>query len=164
MKSVTTATLEVAYQETGPASGRPVILLHGFPDDIHAYDEVVPPLAEAGYRVIVPYLRGYGPTRFRDPAALRSGQQGALGADLLQLMDALAIERAWLAGYDWGGRAACVVSRRWRRRSRNSRSALTRLAARATLSRDAGEGIPNPIPSPASRERGVTTAEPGITG
>jgi pimeloyl-ACP methyl ester carboxylesterase len=74
-KTILTATLEIAYQEYGPPDGSPVILMHGFPDDVHAYDGVAPPLAESGWRVIVPYLRGYGPTRFRDPETLRSGQQ-----------------------------------------------------------------------------------------
>src|SRR5215831_16928761 len=113
LKSVRTTVLDIAYEETGPADGRPVILLHGFPDDIHAYDEVAPPLATAGWRVIVPYLRGYGPTRFLDPHTPRSGQQAALGCDLLDFLEALGVERAALAGYDWGGRAACIVSALW---------------------------------------------------
>lgn len=105
--------LDVAYEESGPRDGAPVILLHGFPYDARAYDEVAPVLAAAGCRVIVPYLRGYGPTRFVDDATPRSGQQGALAADLLALMDALAIPRAILAGFDWGGRAACIVAALW---------------------------------------------------
>jgi pimeloyl-ACP methyl ester carboxylesterase len=108
-----TPVLDIAYAESGPAAGRPVVLLHGFPDDVHAYDQVAPPLAAAGYRVIVPYLRGYGPTRFRDAIIPRSGEQAALGHDLLDLIDALGLERPILAGYDWGGRAACVVSALW---------------------------------------------------
>jgi pimeloyl-ACP methyl ester carboxylesterase len=102
--------LEIAYLEYGPASGWPCITGHGFPYDVHAYAETAPLLAEAGARVIVPYLRGYGPTRFLEAETLRSGEQAALGADLLALMDALKIERAVLCGYDWGGRAACVVA------------------------------------------------------
>ena len=117
MKTVRTATLEIAYEESGPAAGRPVILLHGFPDDVHAYDGVAPLLAKAGCRVLVPYLRGYGPTRFRDPKTPRSGQQAALGRDLIDFMDALGLERAILAGYDWGGRAACVVAALWPERA-----------------------------------------------
>jgi pimeloyl-ACP methyl ester carboxylesterase len=113
MKTVRTATLEIAYEESGPIEGRPVILLHGFPDDVHAYDGVAPPLAAAGWRVLVPYLRGYGPTRFLDAATLRSGQQAALGRDLTDLMDAVGLDRAVLAGYDWGGRAACIVAALW---------------------------------------------------
>ncbi|MFY9137763.1 alpha/beta fold hydrolase, partial [Zwartia sp.] len=93
--------------------GTPVFLMHGFPYDIHAYAEVAPLLAQAGCRVIVPYLRGYGPTAFLSPVTPRSGEQAALGADLLALMDALAIPQALLAGYDWGGRAACVVAALW---------------------------------------------------
>jgi pimeloyl-ACP methyl ester carboxylesterase len=110
VKTAQTSILDIAYEESGPASGRPVLLMHGFPDDVHAYDRVAPPLAAFGYRVIVPYLRGYGPTRFRSPATLRSGQQAALGHDLLDLIDALDLEKPILAGYDWGGRAACIVA------------------------------------------------------
>jgi pimeloyl-ACP methyl ester carboxylesterase len=113
MKTVRTATLEIAYEESGPAAGPPVVLLHGFPDDVRAYDGVAPSLVEAGWRVIVPYLRGYGPTRFLDPGTPRSGQQAALGRDLVDFLDALGLERAALAGYDWGGRAACIVAALW---------------------------------------------------
>jgi pimeloyl-ACP methyl ester carboxylesterase len=88
----------------------PIILLHGFPDDAHAYDRVAPPLAEVGHRVLVPYLRGYGPTRFLDAATPRMAQQAAIGQDLLDFMDALGVRSAALSGYDWGGRAACIVS------------------------------------------------------
>lgn len=105
--------LDIAYHQAGPVGGPPVLLMHGFPYDIHAYAEVVPLLAAQGCRVIVPYLRGFGPTRFRSPDTPRSGEQAALGADLLALLDALAIPRAVLAGYDWGGRAACVVAALW---------------------------------------------------
>ena len=113
LRSVQAGVLDVAYFESGPADGTPVFLMHGFPYDIHAYVEVAPVLAAQGCRVIVPYLRGFGPTRFLSDATPRSGEQAALGADLLALMDALAIERAVLAGYDWGGRAACVVAALW---------------------------------------------------
>src|SRR3954470_14325242 len=116
LRHIKAGVLEVAYEESGPAHGTPVFLLHGFPYDIHAYGEVVPLLAAAGCRVIVPYLRGYGPTRFLRDDTPRSGEQAALGADLLALMDALAVPRAVLAGYDWGGRAACVVAALWARR------------------------------------------------
>lgn len=108
-----TATLEIAYEQHGPDDGDAIVLLHGFPYDPRCYDEVAPPLAERGYRVIVPYLRGYGPTRFLRADTMRSGQQAALAADLRDLMDALAIGRAALAGYDWGGRAACIVAALW---------------------------------------------------
>jgi len=110
MKTIRTPTLEIAYEESGPADGSPVVLLHGFPDDVRAYDGVAPALAAAGWRVIVPYLRGYGPTRFLDRQTPRSGQQAALGHDLLDLLEALGVKRAALAGYDWGGRAACVAA------------------------------------------------------
>lgn len=112
-KTVEAGVLSVAYRAYGPPDGWPCILGHGFPYDVHAYDEVAPLLAEAGARVIVPWLRGYGPTRFLSPDTPRSGEQAALGADMLALMDALGIERAVLAGYDWGGRAACIISALW---------------------------------------------------
>ncbi len=118
MKRITAGVLDIAYLESGPAEGAPVILLHGFPYDVHAYDDVAGRLAGAGRRVIVPYLRGYGPTRFLSADTPRSGQQGALGADLLALMDALEIPSAVLAGYDWGGRAACIVAALWPERVR----------------------------------------------
>ena len=110
VRFVDAGLLRVAYLEWGPPGGAPVILLHGFPYDVHSYDVVAAKLAEAGMRVIAPWLRGYGPTRFRSAETPRVGQQAALGGDLLALMDALKIPRATLAGYDWGGRAACVVA------------------------------------------------------
>ena len=112
-KTINTSVLAVAYLEYGPASGWPCIMGHGFPYDAHAYDQAAPILAQAGARVIVPYLRGYGPTRFLNAETPRSGEQAALGADLLDFMDALKIERAVLGGYDWGGRAACIVAALW---------------------------------------------------
>ncbi len=118
LKTVRTKLLEIAYEESGPAYGATVILLHGFPDDVRAFDGVVPPLAAAGYRVLVPYLRGYGPTRFLDPTTPRSGQQAAIGEDVRDLMDALGVRRAALAGYDWGGRAACIAAALWPERVR----------------------------------------------
>jgi pimeloyl-ACP methyl ester carboxylesterase len=117
-KHVRTSTLDVAYEESGAAGGVPVFLMHGWPYDPRCYDEVIPPLAAAGCRIIVPYLRGFGATRFLAAETPRSGQQAALGNDLRELMDALAIERAVLAGYDWGGRAACIVAALWPERVR----------------------------------------------
>jgi pimeloyl-ACP methyl ester carboxylesterase len=113
LRHVDAGPLDVAYYETGPANGPVAVLLHGFPYDIHSYVDVAPMLASQGCRVIVPYLRGYGPTRFRDQATPRSGEQAAMGADLMALMDALKIQRAVFAGYDWGGRAACVGAALW---------------------------------------------------
>ena len=112
-KKINAGLLEVAYEESGPADGTPVILLHGFPYDIHAYDEVSRLLAAERCRVFVPYLRGYGPTRFLSPDTPRSGQQAVLAHDLLDLMDALNVKRALLGGFDWGGRSCCIVSALW---------------------------------------------------
>ena len=115
-RQLAAGVLDMAIHEDGPADGPPVLLMHGFPYDIHAYAEVAPLLAARGCRVVVPYLRGFGPTRFASAATPRSGEQAALGADLLALMDALGIGRAVLAGYDWGGRAACIVAALWPQR------------------------------------------------
>jgi pimeloyl-ACP methyl ester carboxylesterase len=123
LRRVRTSVLEIAYEESGPAAGVAVLLMHGFPYDPRTYDEMVPSLVEVGCRVIVPYLRGYGPTSFLLSDTLRSGQQAALGNDLKELIDALAIERAVLAGYDWGGRAACIVAALWPDRVRGLVSA-----------------------------------------
>jgi pimeloyl-ACP methyl ester carboxylesterase len=108
--SVRTPTLEIGYEAHGPARGLPIVLLHGFPDDVRAFDGVAPPLTSAGYRVLIPYLRGYGATRFLDAAAPRMAQQAAIGQDLLDFLDALGVTTAALAGYDWGGRAACIAA------------------------------------------------------
>ncbi|MGK9167865.1 alpha/beta hydrolase [Inquilinus limosus] len=118
LKRIDAGVLNVAYEETGDPSGWPAVLLHGFPYDIHSYDEVAPGLAARGARVIAPYLRGYGPTRFLSPETPRSGEQAALGHDLLTLLDALGIESAVLGGHDWGGRAACIVAALWPERAR----------------------------------------------
>ena len=109
-RSIQTPVLNIGFEETGNPSGFPIILLHGFPDDVQAYDEVAPPLAAAGYRVLVPYLRGYGPTRFRDAAAPRMAEQAAIGQDVIDFADALGSPRFAVAGYDWGGRAACIAA------------------------------------------------------
>ena len=118
LKHIRTATLDIAYEESGPADGTPVLLMHGWPYDVRTYDEVAPLLTAAGCRVLVPYLRGFGPTRFLSDDTPRSGQQAALGNDLREFMDAHEIERVALAGYDWGGRAACVVAALWPERVR----------------------------------------------
>ncbi len=118
LKRVRTRTLEIAYEESGPEAGVPVLLMHGFPYDPRAYDDVVPRLVAAGCRTIVPYLRGFGPTRFLSADTPRSGQQAAMGRDLLDLMDALDLPSAALAGFDWGGRGACVAAALWPERVR----------------------------------------------
>jgi pimeloyl-ACP methyl ester carboxylesterase len=118
IKHIHTATLDVSYEESGKPDGTPVFLIHGWPYDPRCYDEVVPLLVAAECRVIVPYLRGFGATRFLSTETPRSGQQAALGNDLRELMDALGVESAVLAGYDWGGRAACIVAALWPQRTR----------------------------------------------
>src|SRR5260221_4747870 len=110
VKTVRTSVLEIGYHESGEATGFPVILLHGFPDDAHAYDGVAPLLAKAGYRALAVYLRGFGPTRFLDPAISRTAEQAAIGQDVIDFADALSLPRFAVAGFDWGGRAACVAS------------------------------------------------------
>jgi pimeloyl-ACP methyl ester carboxylesterase len=118
IKHARTSVLDIAYEEHGPADGVPVFLMHGFPYDPRSYDAVVPHLTAQGCRTIAPYLRGFGPTRFLSDETMRTGEQAALGNDLKELMDALGIERAFLCGYDWGGRACCVVSALWPERVR----------------------------------------------
>lgn len=113
LRLVDAGVLSIAYYEEGPADGPVVVLLHGFPYDIHSFVDVAPMLAARGCRTIVPYLRGYGPTRFRDEKTPRSGEQAAIGADLIALINALGVKRGVFAGYDWGGRAACVAAALW---------------------------------------------------
>jgi len=117
IETIRAGALDVAFLDVGPPSGTPVVLLHGFPYDVWAYDEVMSLLAEEGCRAIVPYLRGFGPTRFASAQTMRSGQQAVLASDLVALLDALELPAAILAGYDWGGRAACIVSALWPKRS-----------------------------------------------
>jgi pimeloyl-ACP methyl ester carboxylesterase len=109
-KSIQTPVLTIGYEESGNAQGFPIILLHGFPDDARAFEAVAPPLVKAGHRVLVPYLRGYGPTRFRDTAAPRMAEQAAIGQDIIDFADALRLPRFAVAGYDWGGRAAAIAA------------------------------------------------------
>jgi pimeloyl-ACP methyl ester carboxylesterase len=109
-RSIQTPVLDIAYEEWGNPQGFPIVLLHGFPDDVHAFDQVAPPLAKAGHRVLVPYLRGYGPTRFRDASAPRMAEQASIGQDLIDFADALHLKQMALAGYDWGGRAAAIAA------------------------------------------------------
>jgi pimeloyl-ACP methyl ester carboxylesterase len=113
LKQIDAGVLNIGYAEAGRPEGRAVILLHGWPYDIHTYVEVAPLLAAAGYRVIVPYLRGYGTTRFLSNETIRNGQQSALAVDVIALLDALRIERAILAGCDWGARTANIVAALW---------------------------------------------------
>ena len=118
LEHVRTPVLDIAYEHDGPAGALPIILLHGYPYDVRAFDDVVAILAGAGLRTIVPYLRGYGPTRFLSPDTPRSGEQASIGQDLFDLLSAKQIEQAVLAGFDWGARAACIVAAVWPERVR----------------------------------------------
>jgi pimeloyl-ACP methyl ester carboxylesterase len=113
LKQIDAGLLNVGYAEAGPAGGPPVILLHGWPYDIHSFVDVTPMLAQAGYRVIVPYLRGYGTTRFLAAETMRNGEPSAVAVDIIALMDALKIEKATLAGFDWGARTANIIAALW---------------------------------------------------
>jgi pimeloyl-ACP methyl ester carboxylesterase len=139
LKQIDAGDLNVGYAEAGPADGRPVILLHGWPYDIHSYVDVAPLLASAGFRVIVPYLRGYGTTRFLSNETPRNGEQAALAVDVIKLMDALKIEKATLGGYDWGARSADIVAALWPERCK----ALVSVSGYLIGSQQAGE-VPLP--------------------
>lgn len=118
IKQISAGDLDIGYAEDGPAEGPPVILLHGWPYDIHSYVDVAPMLVQRGFRVIVPYLRGFGSTSFRSAATVRNGQQAALASDVIALMDALDIPDAVIGGFDWGARSACAVAALWPERCR----------------------------------------------
>ncbi len=109
VRTIQTGVLTIGYEVSGDSAGFPIVLLHGFPYDVRAWDGVVPPLVDAGYRVLAPYLRGYGPTRFRDPSTPRLAEQAAIGQDVIDFADALGLEQFALAGFDWGNRAACIT-------------------------------------------------------
>lgn len=142
LKVVDADFLRVGYLEAGNPSGPVALLLHGWPYDIHSFAEVVPLLAAAGYRVIVPYLRGYGTTRFLAGDTVRNGQQAALAVDVIALMDALAIRQAVLAGFDWGARTACIVAALWPERCK----ALVSVSGYLIGNQDAGK---KPLPPQA---------------
>jgi pimeloyl-ACP methyl ester carboxylesterase len=139
LKQINAGVLNVAYAEAGPADGPPVILLHGWPYDIHSFVDVTPMLASAGYRVLVPYLRGYGATRFLSGEVFRNGQPSALAVDVIDFMDALKIEKAVLAGFDWGARSADIVAALWPQRVK----ALVAVSGYLIGSQEAG-GTPLP--------------------
>jgi pimeloyl-ACP methyl ester carboxylesterase len=139
LKKIDAGLLNVTYAEAGPSDGRPVVLLHGWPYDIYSFVDVAPPLASAGYRVIVPYLRGYGPTRFRSDKSIRNGQQSVLAIDIIALMDALNIKTAIIAGFDWGARTADIIAALWPERCK----ALVSVSGYLIGSRESGK-IPLP--------------------
>jgi pimeloyl-ACP methyl ester carboxylesterase len=139
LKQIDAGVLNVGYAEAGPANGPPVLLLHGWPYDIYSFVDVAPALASAGYRVIVPYVRGYGTTRFLSSETSRNGQQSAVALDVIALMDALKIEKATLAGFDWGARSADIVAALWPERCK----ALVSVSGYLIGSQEAGK-IPLP--------------------
>ena len=142
LKQIDAGVLNVSYAEAGPPNGPAVILLHGWPYDIHAFADVAPLLTASGHRVIVPYLRGYGPTRFLSGDTFRNGQPAALALDLIALMDALKIEGAVLAGFDWGARTADIVAALWPQRCK----ALVSVSGYLIGSQEAGKA---PLPPEA---------------
>ena len=144
-RTIETSALTIGFEESGDPQGFPIVLLHGFPDDARAYDRVAPTLVTAGYRVIVPYLRGYGPTRIRDPR-VRTGEQAAIGQDVIDLMDAIGVKRFAVSGYDWGGRAACIAAALHRDRVRAA------VLISGYLIQDT---ISDPQPAPPERERAI---------
>ena len=142
IKQINAGLLNVGYAEAGAANGSPVILLHGWPYDIHSYDDVAPLLASSGYRVIIPYLRGYGTTQFLSAETLRNGQPSALAIDVIDLMDALKIDRAIIAGFDWGARTANIVAALWPERIK----AMVSVSGYLINNREAGK---TPLPPKA---------------
>src|SRR3954471_13993895 len=145
LKHINAGLLNVAYAEAGPADGPPVILLHGWPYDIHSFVDVTPSLASAGYRVLVPYLRGYGATRFLSSESFRTGQPSALAVDVIDFMDALKIEKAIVAGFDWGARSADIVAALWPERVKG----LVAVSGYLISNQDAGR---MPLPPKAELE------------
>jgi pimeloyl-ACP methyl ester carboxylesterase len=145
LKHINAGLLDIAYAEAGPANGPPVILLHGWPYDIYSYVDVAPLLASAGYRVLVPYLRGYGPTRFLSSATLRNGQPSAVAVDIIAFMDALNIKQAILAGFDWGARTANIIAALWPERCK----AMVSVSGYLIGSQEAGK---MPLPPKAELE------------
>ena len=144
-RTIDTSALTIGFEESGDPQGFPVVLLHGFPDDVRAFDGVVPPLVNLGYRVIVPYLRGFGSTRIRDPR-VRTGEQAAIGQDVIDLMDAIGVTRFAISGYDWGGRAGCIAAALHRDRVRAA------VFISGYLIQDT---ISDPQPAPPERERAI---------
>src|SRR5579872_5714392 len=132
LKQINAGLLNVGYAEAGPADGKPVILLHGWPYDIYAFIDVAPILASSGHRIIIPYLRGYGTTRFQSDTTMRNGQPSTLAEDITALMDALKIDKAVLAGFDWGARTACILAALWPERC----SALVSVSGYLLVNRD----------------------------
>jgi pimeloyl-ACP methyl ester carboxylesterase len=160
MKQINAGPLNVGYAEAGPSDGPPVILLHGWPYDIHSYVDVAPLLASQGYRVIVPYVRGCGTTRFLSSATIRNGQQAVVAVDVIDLMDALKIQKAIIGGFDWGGRSADIVAALWPERCK----ALVAVSGYLIGSQEANK---QPLPPQAEYEwwyQYYFTTERGVLG
>src|SRR5436190_16729441 len=150
LKQINAGVLNVVYAEAGPADGPPVLLLHGWPYDIHSYVDVAPILAAAGYRVIVPYLRGYGTTRFLSADTIRNGQQSVVAVDAIALMNALRIEKAVIGGFDWGARTANIMAALWPERT----DALVSVSGYLIDNQEAGK---QPLPPQAECSGGTST-------
>jgi len=153
LKQIDAGVLSISYVEAGPASGKLVILLHGWPYDIHSFVDVAPLLMAKGYRIIVPFLRGYGPTRFLSPDTFRNGQPAALAVDVTALMDALKIDTAILAGFDWGGRSADIIAALWSERCK----ALVSVSGYLIGSQELGK---TPLPPKNSSNGGINIILP----
>jgi pimeloyl-ACP methyl ester carboxylesterase len=153
LRQIDAGLLNVGYVDIGPAEGSVVVLLHGWPYDIHSYVDVCPGLAEAGYRVIVPYLRGFGTTRFLSEETFRNGEQAVLAVDVIALMDALEIGRAIVAGFDWGARTADIVAALWPERC----TGLVSVSGYLIGSQEAGK---LPLPPNAEQSGGTSTTSP----
>ncbi len=161
VKQIDAGVLNVAYVDVGPADGPAVLLLHGWPYDIHSFDDVVPLLTDAGFRVIVPYLRGYGTTRFLLDGTFRNGQQAAVARDAVDLLDALGIEHAKIAGFDWGARTACIVAALWPERCRALVSVSGYLIGSQAAARPIRTRVPMPGSSRARTRTGRSRAASG---
>ena len=156
MQQIDAGLLNVGYVDLGPADGPAVLLLHGWPYDIHSYVDVAPALSAAGYRAIVPYLRGYGRTRFRSDETVRNGEQAVLAVDAIAFLDALGIDHAIVAGFDWGARTACIVAALWPERC----DGLVSVSGYLIGSQAAGK---QPLPPEAEHSGGTsTTSRPSV--
>jgi pimeloyl-ACP methyl ester carboxylesterase len=164
LQQIDAGDLNIGYAEAGPADGSAVVLLHGWPYDIHSFVEVAPLLAAAGYRVVVPYFRGFGTTRFRSDATFRNGEQAALALHVIALLDALQIDRAILAGFDWGARTADIVAALWPERCTGLVSVSGYLIGRPPLSSNGGTSTTSPPNAAGSATTPTGATSPSSSG